>query len=821
MKSLILILVSLLCTTFLPTRGQTTHGTMMVTEGLRYMAAFPQVWAEPTEKPMPQPMQLLISSKTKTTVRIQTPASINPAAKIDKVFTVEANKVLKVPISTDYMNSESQVRSGLGISIVGESPISVSTYQAWQGNGEMARHLPIESWGTSYYSMNFYQDRFGFETNYHHRPNQILIISSEDSTIVALTPTVNTEGGVDLPSIAKGTSQSVLLMKGETFLIRSLIDTLRFRDQSTDLSGTYITSTKPIGIVSGHTKGAIMRMPDLLPPTGSFAAEGRYVRNNVHEAMHPTNLAGTTFITVPIMYTPTRVLGQGTSDNGIDNDRGDVIRVVGLEDGTTVRIRRSDHPGFITKFILNKGESRLDTALEYATNWVSDKPILMGQYGKSYAKLLPPKMSAGTNSTESPQGHLTVECGMPMLQMVPPIDRWITHAVLHAPEGMDNFFNIVFKASEVNKIKIDGHSLATAFDKSMRLLTGTEYAYIRTPLGSGDHVVESADNTVRWMAWSYSSLDGLQAGRACGEAVGIDLTTPCGDDSLFDIAVSDTCGQTTVTSWVTSSGCGSIYMIHAVDLKNATLTIDEGFRSGDSIGVYRVKVIDSLKSASASVRTVSRSGDFIDRVIQYVPDSITSSKSRHDFGAQVKQSTTTDTLTIRNPYPETPIMITEIAMANGDPTFTLSGFSTPYRLVGRSFIRIVVSCRLLSDDTVRDTLVVRTNCREMKLTEYSVRARVDTTTSVTGEAATTGLSFTVTPQPTNETATLTLTTIERGAATIELIDLLGNVITSRTEQVTSSPQSFVIGGMNVPSGTYSVRVTASGRQATAQIIIAR
>ncbi len=166
-------------------------------------------------------------------------------------------------------------------------------------------------------------------------------------------------------------------------------------------------------------------------------------------------------------------------------------------------------------------------------------------------------------------------------------------------------------------------------------------------------------------------------------------------------------------------------------------------------------------------------------------------------------------------------MITEIAMANGDPTFTLSGFSTPYRLVGRSFIRIVVSCRLLSDDTVRDTLVVRTNCREMKLTEYSVRARVDTTTSVTGEAATTGLSFTVTPQPTNETATLTLTTIERGAATIELIDLLGNVITSRTEQVTSSPQSFVIGGMNVPSGTYSVRVTASGRQATAQIIIAR
>ena len=85
--------------------SQTTNvterrGTMVLTEGRRYMVAFPQVQASPTEKPMPQPMQLLVSSKTKTTFRIQTPAGINDAAKMDKEFTVEANKVLKVPIST-------------------------------------------------------------------------------------------------------------------------------------------------------------------------------------------------------------------------------------------------------------------------------------------------------------------------------------------------------------------------------------------------------------------------------------------------------------------------------------------------------------------------------------------------------------------------------------------------------------------------------------------------------------------------------------------------------------------------------------------------
>ncbi|MCX6139398.1 MAG: hypothetical protein NTX15_00940 [Candidatus Kapabacteria bacterium] len=54
-----------------------------------------------------------------------------------------------------------------------------------------------------------------------------------------------------------------------------------------------------------------------------------------------------------------------------------------------------------------------------------------------------------------------------------------------------------------------------------------------------------------------------------------------------------------------------------------------------------------------------------------------------------------------------------------------------------------------------------------------------------------------------------------------MIDLLGNVISTRTEQVIASPQSFVVGGMNVPSGTYSVRVSVNGRQASARIMISR
>ncbi|MCX6139397.1 MAG: hypothetical protein NTX15_00935, partial [Candidatus Kapabacteria bacterium] len=360
--------------------------------------------------------------------------------------------------------------------------------------------------------------------------------------------------------------------------------------------------------------------------------------------------------------------------------------------------------------------------------WESDKPILMGQYGKSYAKVLPPGIKVGGGSSEEAQGHPTIEAGMPMLQMVPSIDRWITRATFSASEGMDDFLNIVFKTNEISMIQFNGRTLDSAFRGSMRLLNNTEYAYIRTPIPAGDHTLTSVSDTVRWMAWNYASLDGLQQGRAFGSAVGIDLSTPCSGDTLYDRGESGTCGLTTVTSWVPSSGCGSIRMIHAMNLNNASLTIDEAFRAGDTIGVYNVKVLDLSKVASATVRTISASGEVIDRIVTYVPDTVTASKSKHDFGQQPSLVTVTDTLTITNPHTDRSVIVTDISMLNNEPTFTLSGIATPFVLAAGAGVNVTISSRLLSDKTVRDTLVVRTNCVDWKLTEYLVRTIGDTTT---------------------------------------------------------------------------------------------
>ncbi len=704
--------------------AQTTErrGTMSLVEGRKYMVAFPQVWASATEKALPQPMLLLISSKVKAKVRVATPSLINDGQQINKEYTVEANKVFRVVINTSLMNIESETRRGYGIQVTSDKPISVTTYQAWQGNGEMARHLPVEGWGKNYYTMNFYQDRYGTDANPKYRPSQILIMADRDQTVVTYTPTVDTEGGVEAPSTRKGTPQTITLDKGETYLIRSKIFPLENKEFTSDLSGTSIRSNKPIGVVSGHTKVGIMRYPDVLPPTGMFAAEAHFVRNNVHDAMLPHEMAGKQFVTAPIMYTAMRVTGV-TAEFGIDDDRGDVIRVVATEDNTTVRAMRQDGSGLKNVWLLaKKGDTRVETSLQEATFWESDKPIIMGQYGKSYAKILPPGgviNDVDAKKDDQTQGHPTVVSGMPMLQYIPSVDRWVEYGVFYAPEGMDNFFNIAFKTTDIGKIKVDGRML-NSFSGSMRPITGTEYAYIRTAIGTGDHVVESVDPSVRWAAWNYGSLDGLAQGRAYGTPIAIDMAIPCNDSlSVNEVIV---CGDVDGEGKILpeNSPCGSIFAVYAESLTNYELIVDENFISGDKKAKFFVKVLDKKQDATATIRVVSRSGKWVERTYTYVADKIAFDPASVQFGAIAMGAPgVTKQITVTNLSSDRPVEIKNLRMKSFPNIFTPSPRS--FTLAPSASQIVDITAVINSSATIIDTVIAELACFNVNLSEVQVR----------------------------------------------------------------------------------------------------
>lgn len=695
-----------------------TSGTMGLMEGRHYMVAFPQVWASTSEVPTPKPMLLFISSRSRATVTITTPAPSNDAIKLSRTITLQPDEVFQFEVPIPLMNTESEVKSGYGIAVTGDKPISVSTYQAWMGNGELARHLPVESWGRNYYSMNFYQDRYGQNGNYKYRPGQILVIAARDNTVVTYTPTVDTEGGRDQPSVRKGQTGTVTLNKGETFLIKAKIDEAYNKEYVTDLSGTWIRASRPVGVVSGHTKVAIMRYPDVLPPTGMFATEAHFVRNNVHDAMLPFEMAGTEFVTIPVMYGPLRITGKAAQDAGIEDDRGDVIRFIALEDGTQIEALREDGSDYKTIMKIDRGGTWLETSVQVPTKWRSNKPMLVGHYGKAYAKVIPPAASKDGDAT---QGHPTVESGMPMLQYVPSTDRWVSYAVFHAPDGMDNFFNIVFRPEEVGKIKFNGASLNGRFGGAMRELKGTPYWYIRHPIGKGDYVIESETEDVRWMAWSYGSLDGLNMGRAYGTPVAVDVAIEC-DDSVAvteEILCGDVKGEGKILP--EGSECGSIYMIYAESLSNYELVVDENFESGMQKAKFQVNVLDKRQPGKAVVRVVSRSGKYVEKTYEYTPDKIDWSPKSIDFGAIPIGSPSCKTITFTNLRTDAPVTVKDVRVKYYPGTFRFNPAS--FTIDPGQSVNVEVCATTNDTRELVDTVIAQLECFDEITTELRVRSQ--------------------------------------------------------------------------------------------------
>lgn len=684
------------------------RGWSAQTEGRHYMVAFPEVWAESSEKPTARPMVLYLASHYDTKVRITTPSPTNTNPGISKTVDLVKGQALTVPIDQLYLNKASQTRTGFGIEIVGDHPFSVFTYQSWMGNGEMTRHLPVDAWGRSYYTMNFYQDRYGeLSLGYDYRPSQILIVAAHDNTVVSIVPTFGTEGGADLPPIKKGSSGSIQLNKGETFLIKAEIDEDETKSFVSDLSGTIISANQPVAVVSGHTKVAIMRYPDLIPPVPYGAMLGSIVRNNIHDVMLPLDYAATDFITIPCMYTGNRVLT--TSDMGLEDIRGDVIRFIATEDNTTIQAMRRDGGGLKTVMKLNRGQSWLETSIETATYWTSNKPIMVGQYGKSYARLAP--VGSLKSDDAEPQGGPRVESGMPMLMTVPPIERWINSGTFMAPEGMDNFVNIVFVDGDDLKIRMDGLTLATNYGGAKRPITGTPYAYIRTGIGAGSHVLESDSSNVRWMAWTYGSLDGLDAGRAYGTPIGVSINTTCSD--TIDVAETRECGQVTadVTLRSGNNACSRVSDVYAESLTNYVFTNGTPFS---------LRVIDPQRDAAATVMIRSSSGNFVRKTYTFTAEKISTTPTSVDLGKQAVNTQRCSTIVFTNQQSDKPLVVDGLRAQRSPASFSFSPSSFTIPPGGSVDVQVCVS--LSKEGRLTDTVLASLSCADVSTTEFVLNA---------------------------------------------------------------------------------------------------
>ncbi|NVB78640.1 MAG: hypothetical protein HOV81_09625 [Kofleriaceae bacterium] len=170
--------------------------------------------------------------------------------------------------------------------------------------------LPTSVWDTNYVAVNVSPASAGAPS--------MNIVAREDNTSVTFTPNAALAGGAGIPAAAAGSPVTIMLNKGQNAQIT----------QTTELTGSAISSTKPVGFMAGHT---CMNMP-----------VGTSYCDHGEQMIPPVQALGSRY--VGVMYRP-RVASETST----------YWRIVGAVDGTTLTYSTSvGGPA-----VINKGQQVL------------------------------------------------------------------------------------------------------------------------------------------------------------------------------------------------------------------------------------------------------------------------------------------------------------------------------------------------------------------------------------------------------------------------------------------------------------------------------
>jgi hypothetical protein len=287
--------------------------------------------------------------------------------------------------------------------------------------------------------------------------SQFAVVATEDGTDVTYVPTVNTTSGV-----TAGTSTTKTLNKGEALPVASL---------SGDLSGTPITSTKPVAVMAGAQCANV--------PDDGFGACDHLV-----EQIPGTGTWGKSFLTVPLK---TRL-------------NGDTFRFVAKEDGTKLSINGTEVA------TLNRGQVH-QQIIDGQSTVTADKPILMAQY------------SNGTSFDD-----VTSD---PFMMLTTPTEQFLSEYTFTTPASGfgQNFVNVVAPNDAVGDVKLDGSAVPAG---AFTAIGSSGYSGAQLDLALGSHTMSSG-KPLGIYVYGFDEFDsygypGGAAYAAINEVAGLTLT---------------------------------------------------------------------------------------------------------------------------------------------------------------------------------------------------------------------------------------------------------------------------------------------------------
>ncbi len=291
-------------------------------------------------------------------------------------------------------------------------------------------------------------------------PSQFAIVATEDDTEVSIQPSA--------PTKSEQGDRSLLLDKGEVYLVQAKVGSIPGIGFENDLSGSRVKSSRPVAVFAGHKRALvpIERSDTLLS------------RDHLIQQLLPVSTWGRRAFVTPF--------AEARNEQKLS---GDIFRIVAAVDNTEVRIADDE-------IFLDAGEVFEDTLTDEAKAISASGPILVAQYRKS------------TNVENTRNDGRVAD---PFMVLVPPVEQYLNQYLLVNAQTYEDdraiyefhYLTIVAPKEARSTIRLQPPPLD---DIRWTDIPGSDFAYAHALVESGVHELSAAAN-ISVIAYGYGHAD--------------------------------------------------------------------------------------------------------------------------------------------------------------------------------------------------------------------------------------------------------------------------------------------------------------------------
>ena len=385
--------------------------------------------------------------------------------------------------------------------------------------------LPVDAVGTRYRIVDYDTPAL--------TGGMLSVVPTQDNTIVTVVP----------PAASGLAPFTKTLTLGDVFEWEA--------PRGTGLTGTVITSDKPVSVFAGNRCTNI-------PATASAC-------DHVIEQMNPTSTWGKTFVTYPL-YGRVR----------------DTFRIVADLDGTEVTIQRG---GVTAVQYLNAGEF-YEFMSDQPMAITSNQPILVAQYSNSHSV-----------------DNMVAD---PFMVLVPPTEQGFTKSSFSTPvSGFTDYVNITVLTDSIAGVLLDGAPIPVA---NWTPIPGSDYSGTAVPITPGVHHIESI-SPVLTVIYGFATYDsyGYPGGLLVARIADI-VSLTLAPAPVFGVTGTQLCATATLLDDTDTGVSGARIDVTVTGVVTDTFSVITG--PDGTVEICETSPVDGTATVTVAQANLSAQGSF-------------------------------------------------------------------------------------------------------------------------------------------------------------------------------------------------------------------